>query len=52
MLDTVTYKSGARKEVMQKGYIIIANIGDQHSDLESGYGERHFKLPNPMYYVK
>ncbi len=51
-INTVTYKSGARKEIMQNGYIIIANIGDQWSDLEGGNSVRSFKLPNPMYFVK
>lgn len=51
-IKTVDYKSGARKEIMEKGYIIIANIGDQYSDLEGGYAVQHFKLPNPMYFVE
>ena len=48
---TIEYKSGARKEIMEMGYTIIANIGDQWSDLEGGYAEKSFKLPNPMYFV-
>lgn len=51
-ISTVEYKAGARKEIMEKGYTIIANIGDQYSDLEGGYAEFHFKLPNPMYFVE
>ncbi|GAB4169229.1 MAG: HAD family acid phosphatase [Calditrichia bacterium] len=51
-IKTIVYKSSARKEIMDMGYIIIANIGDQWSDLEGGNAEMSFKLPNPMYYVK
>ena len=27
------------------------NVGDQASDLDGGYAERTFKLPNPFYFV-
>jgi hypothetical protein len=33
------------------GYTIIANMGDQFSDLEGGFSERTYKLPNPFYYI-
>jgi hypothetical protein len=33
------------------GYTIIANIGDQISDLEGGRALRCFKVPNPFYYI-
>lgn len=46
------YKNKVRKEIAQKGYYIIANIGDQESDFAGGYAEKTFKLPNPMYVVK
>ncbi len=46
---TAVYKSRIRKEITERGYRIIANIGDQMSDLEGGYAEKTFKLPNPMY---
>jgi|SRR5215212_1713998 len=45
----VPYKSGARKEIQKAGYKIIANVGDQQSDLNGGYSERTYKLPNPIY---
>jgi len=51
-LKTVDYKSGARKEITAQGYVIIANIGDQLSDLEGGFSLSRWKIPNPMYYVK
>lgn len=41
-----------RKLVEEEGYTIIANIGDQSSDLSGGYAERTFKLPNPFYLTK
>jgi hypothetical protein len=31
--------------------VIIANLGDQFSDLAGGYAERTFKLPNPFYSI-
>jgi acid phosphatase len=45
----VPYKSGARKQIQKRGFKIIANVGDQQSDLKGGYSERTFKLPNPIY---
>jgi hypothetical protein len=29
----------------------VLNMGDQLSDLEGGYAERTFKLPNPFYWI-
>ncbi|MFI9200444.1 HAD family acid phosphatase [Streptomyces sp. NPDC053048] len=48
---TVEYKSGTRKYIESKGYDIVANFGDQYSDLAGGYADRTYKLPNPMYYL-
>jgi acid phosphatase class B len=48
---TVQYKSLTRKYIESQGYDIKANFGDQYSDLAGGYGDRTFKLPNPMYYL-
>jgi hypothetical protein len=45
------YKSGARAKIESQGYHIIANVGDQQSDLALGHAERTFKLPNPFYYL-
>jgi predicted secreted acid phosphatase len=47
----VPYKSGARKKIQRKGYRILANLGDQRSDLKGGYSLRTYKLPNPMYFT-
>ena len=49
---TVQYKSGTRKHIEQDlGYDIVANFGDQYSDLDGGYANRTYKLPNPTYFV-
>lgn len=45
------FKIDARRQLAAEGYLIIANIGDQNSDLLGGYAERTFKLPNPFYIV-
>ena len=34
-----------------EGYTIVANIGDQPSDLDGGFAERTFLLPNPFYRI-
>ncbi|MER5902150.1 HAD family acid phosphatase [Streptomyces mirabilis] len=48
---TVQYKSGTRKHIESLGYDIVANFGDQYSDLDGGYADKTFKLPNPTYFV-
>ncbi|MGX1756446.1 HAD family acid phosphatase [Streptomyces lydicus] len=48
---TVEYKSGTRKHIESLGYHVVANFGDQYSDLNGGAGDRTFKLPNPMYFL-
>ena len=48
------YKTATRaliEEGKDYGYTIIANIGDQFSDLEGGHAQRCFKVPNPFYYI-
>jgi predicted secreted acid phosphatase len=45
----VPYKSGARKKIRKRGFKILANVGDQQSDLKGGFSERTYKLPNPIY---
>ena len=45
----VPYKSGARKQIQKRGFQILANVGDQQSDLKGGYSERTYKLPNVIY---
>ncbi|WP_225836352.1 HAD family acid phosphatase [Streptomyces sp. NK08204] len=49
---TVQYKSGTREHIEDDlGYDIIANFGDQYSDLDGGHADRTYKLPNPTYFV-
>jgi acid phosphatase len=45
------FKTDSRAKITRQGFTIIANIGDQQSDLEGGYAERTFKLPNPFYFI-
>ncbi|KAF5793337.1 putative Acid phosphatase [Helianthus annuus] len=48
----VEYKSSKRKELVEGGYRIRGNMGDQWSDLlGSNPGDRTFKVPDPMYYI-
>jgi hypothetical protein len=46
------FKTWARGDIESHGYHIIANVGDQWSDLMGGHSERQFKLPNPFYYIQ
>jgi predicted secreted acid phosphatase len=48
---TVHYKSATRAHIESLGYDIVANFGDQYSDLKGGYADRTFKLPNPNYFL-
>jgi predicted secreted acid phosphatase len=46
------YKTNARVDIERRFNVtIIANVGDQESDLAGGHAERTFKLPNPFYYI-
>ena len=47
--SVIPYKRGARRKIVRDGYRILANLGDQWSDLRGGYARRDYKLPNPMY---
>jgi acid phosphatase len=47
----VEFKAPTRRRIAAMGYTIIANMGDQFSDLEGGFSERTYKLPNPFYYI-
>jgi HAD superfamily, subfamily IIIB (Acid phosphatase) len=48
---TIQYKSLTRKHIEAQGYDILADMGDQFSDLKGGFADRTVKLPNPMYYI-
>lgn len=43
------FKTEQRARLGAAGWTIIANLGDQQSDLVGGHAERTFKLPNPFY---
>ncbi|KAI7758222.1 hypothetical protein M8C21_018744 [Ambrosia artemisiifolia] len=48
----VAFKSDKRKEIMEEGFRIIGNLGDQWSDLIGSHvSVRSFKLSNPMYFI-
>lgn len=44
-------KRAARKAIQKRGFKILANVGDQRSDLKGGYSERTYYLPNPVYFT-
>jgi predicted secreted acid phosphatase len=48
---TTEYKSGTRKYISSKGYSIVADFGDQYSDLVGGDAGHQVKIPDPMYYI-
>jgi len=48
---TTGYKTDRRIEIEKLGKTIIANVGDQESDLVGGHADRTFKLPNPFYLI-
>ena len=48
---TIQYKSGTRAYIESLGYEIVADFGDQFSDLLGGFADNTFKMPNPNYYL-
>ncbi|MCW7940784.1 hydrolase [Streptomyces hygroscopicus] len=47
LFDQVSaYKTGKRAEIEARGYTIVANVGNNDSDLVGGHAERTFKLPD------
>jgi HAD superfamily, subfamily IIIB (Acid phosphatase) len=48
---TIQYKSLTRAHIESLGYDIVADLGDQYSDLKGGYADATYKIPNPMYYL-
>ncbi len=47
--STAAFKASIRHQLTASGKFVIANIGDQQSDLDGGFAERVFKIPNPFY---
>jgi predicted secreted acid phosphatase len=48
---TIHYKSATRAHIESLGYEIVGNFGDQFSDLEGGFADKTFKMPNPNYFL-
>ncbi|MFF7134085.1 HAD family acid phosphatase [Streptomyces sp. NPDC008196] len=44
--DVAAYKTAKRVDIENKGYTIIANIGNSTTDLSGGHAEKTFKLPD------
>ncbi|MFC8859492.1 HAD family acid phosphatase, partial [[Kitasatospora] papulosa] len=44
--EVSAYKTEQRAKIEGKGYTIIANIGNNTTDLVGGHAERTFKLPD------
>jgi predicted secreted acid phosphatase len=44
--DVAAYKTAQRVAIENKGYTIIANIGNSPTDLSGGHAEKTFKLPD------
>jgi hypothetical protein len=42
---------GSGEHISSLGYTIVADFGDQYSDLLGGDAGHQVKLPNPMYYI-
>jgi acid phosphatase len=44
-------KTAQRAALEKEGFVIVANVGDQESDLAGGHAERSFKVPDPFYFM-
>jgi predicted secreted acid phosphatase len=49
--SAASFKAPVRAAIETEGYTIIANAGDQPSDLAGGHAEKVFLLPNPFYRI-
>lgn len=45
------WKARRRRALQRRGFTIVANVGDQRSDLSGGAARHADKLPNPMYVI-
>src|SRR5262245_9850928 len=50
-VSAADFKAPEREKIEQQGYNVIANIGDQPSDLDGGFSEQTYLLPNPFYRI-
>jgi acid phosphatase len=46
------FKTAERAKIEAEGYTIVANVGDQISDLEGEHSGCRFKVPNPFYQIR
>jgi len=49
--EAAAYKTAVRWSLVERGYRVVLNMGDQTSDLSGGYADKTFKLPNPFYTI-
>jgi len=49
--SNIPFKSATRARIERQGYKIVANLGDQRSDLTGGHALHSYKLPNVCYFV-
>jgi hypothetical protein len=50
-VSAADFKAPQREKIEQRGYTIIANVGDQPSDLDGGFAEQTYLLPDPFYRI-
>jgi predicted secreted acid phosphatase len=50
-VSAADFKAPQRARIEQQGYTIIANVGDQPSDLAGGFSEQTYLLPDPFYRI-
>lgn len=46
---SAAFKTAERAKLAAQSIVIVANLGDQESDLVGGFAEKTFKLPSPFY---
>jgi predicted secreted acid phosphatase len=45
------YKSLTRQHIESMGYDVVGTFGDQFSDLNGGFVDQTFRVPNPMHFL-
>jgi predicted secreted acid phosphatase len=50
-VSAADFKAPQRAAIAAEGYTIVANIGDQPSDLAGGHSQQDFLLPDPFYRI-
>jgi len=49
--DSAATSRHAESALSGVGHDVVANFGDQLSDLKGGHADRTFKMPNPNYFL-